>query len=275
MARKNSKTRSGEQADAPASDDLAVPVPRDDAERKIVESFGSPSRMVYVLLAASPLSCLGAHLAYARGGRALAGCLGFLAIGFAGSVASAAAFLLGRSDAWAEAARGTDPKEDPRSAAVGALLIFGALWFLSICSAVAWIFRGGAEWRRRQAARAKAAIVAKREAERKEAEDATRREKEEKQRQELAEMRERHLIPLYGGDASFPALVREGRLAIGMTRKAVEDALGKPCDTKEDISTSGRKDRLYFREQVGARGKVSYGLEVTLIGGRVVKIKDL
>jgi hypothetical protein len=69
-------------------------------------------------------------------------------------------------------------------------------------------------------------------------------------------------------------LVREGRIAIGMTRRAVEDALGEPGDTKEDISVSGRKDKLYFREQVGARGKVSYALEVTLIDGRVVKIKD-
>lgn len=282
MARKNAKARSAARAEAPASDDVAMPVPRDDAERKIVESFGSPSRMVYVLLAASPLSCLGTHLAYARGGRGCAGCLGFMAMAFVGSAASAAAFLLGWSDFWVESAGGNDPKENPYEAAVVAVVLVGALWFLGICSAVGWVFRGGAEWKRRQVVRATAAIVAKREDERKKAEEAERRAKEAEQRRQLAEMRERHaemrerqLIPLYGGDARFPALVRQGRLAIGMTRRAVEDALGAPCDTKEDISTSGRKDRLYFRERVSARGKVSYGLEVTLVDGRVVKIKDL
>ena len=276
-----------------AGSELTMPVPRDEDERKIVESIGSRSRLVYILIAISPLSCLGTHLAYARiPTRGCAGCLGFLALLFLYPVAACAMFLLGISDFWAESVRRSTPNRDPNDSAIFWVALVGFLWFLGICAALKWTFLGSAAWKRGQVARATAqieakrekerekvarataAIEAKREKERNEAEESARRAKEAKQMAELAEMRERHLIPLYGGDPSFPGLVRQGRIAIGMTRRAVEDALGEPGDTKEDISVSGRKDKLYFGKQVSARGKVSYRLEVTLIDGLVVKIKD-
>jgi hypothetical protein len=274
MNKRTRKSDGPSEAVARAGSELTMPVPRDEIERNIVDSIGSRSRLVYILIAISPLSCLGTHLVYARSGRGCAGCLGVFALSFVVAAAGAMAFLLGVSDSWAQSVREKNPNDDPRESAIAVVAVVGFLWFLGICAALKWTFRGSAAWKRGQVARATAAIEAKRERERKEAEESARRATVAKQMAELAEMRERHLIPLYGGDPRFPDLVREGRIAIGMTRRAVEDALGEPGDTKEDISVSGRKDKLYFREQVGARGKVSYALEVTLIDGRVVKIKD-
>lgn len=293
MKKKTRKSDGPSEEVVRAGSELTMPVPRDEDERKIVESIGSKSRLAYILIAISPLSCLGTHLAYARiPTRGCAGCLGVFALLIVWGAASAMAFLLGIDDSWAQSIREKDPPGDPNDAAIVWVALVGFLWFLGICAALKWTFLGSAAWKRGQVARATAqieekrekerkkvalataAIEAKREQERKEAEESARRAKEAKQMAELAEMRERHLIPLYGGDPRFPGWVRQGRIAIGMTRRAVEDALGEPGDTKEDISVSGRKDKLYFGKQVSARGKVSYRLEVTLIDGVVVKMKD-
>lgn len=277
MASKKLKAVAAERAEARGVEDVHMPVPLNSAEREIVDSYSKRSRMVYIVLAASPLSCIGMHLLYARGGWIMAGCLGFIAspllLMMLAMAAQSLAFLLG----WVEfdfgelAARDGSFRsvQDMRGAFIGVsicvVVFVGVLWLLGICAAVRWaFFRDEAAWKRRQAKGATAAIAASRESERKKAEANARRARAEAERTEL-----------YGGDPDFLALVRQGKVAIGMTKRAVKDALGVPRDTKEDISASSRKERLYYREKVGARGKVTYELEITLVDDRVVKIKDL
>jgi hypothetical protein len=309
MARKTK--RKSPKSDGPseevprAGSELTMPVPRDEDERKIVESIGSRSRLVYILIAMSPLSCLGTHLAYARiPTRGCAGCLGFLALLFVLVAAPSMASLLGEIYSVAQSVGEQNPNDVPRGSAIALVAVVGFLWFLGICAGLRWTFLGSAAWKRGQVARATAqieakreeernkaarraaAIEAKREKERNEAEESARRAKAAKQMAELAEMRhaeERReqarrdaaLVPLYGGEVRFVEMVKKGSIALGMTRAAVEASWGSPADIREEISASRHRVRLFFGREVGARGKVTYRHEVVLLGNRVVSIKDL
>ena len=77
----------------------------------------------------------------------------------------------------------------------------------------------------------------------------------------------------YGGSCSFVDDVKQGVVAIGMSRLGVATALGRPAHRSEEISRDKEVERLFFGETVGPRGGVRHLLEVTLVNGRVEKIK--
>lgn len=305
--------------------DLEMPIPFDEVESRIVAAYRRPTLRGYVLLAASPLSCFGAHLAYARGRRLRTGCLGCTGLFFVLGAVGAAQTLLGLGSG-----RNLDGAE------VFILLLVGIPWLFGILSAVRWTRRGEAMWRRRQVSRATEAIeilnrgsgrlqaavahqqekdrreAAKRRAEiftalcrdperkrviqgllrgvvdfraAKQAEEFAKRERmraEQKRirqeaaraRQERESQRDAALAELYGGRHRFLDLVRRRELALDMTEAAVRAVHGSPVEVKREETASRRVERFLYKPTKGSRGKVTYGLEVTLVNGIVTKIKE-
>jgi hypothetical protein len=81
------------------------------------------------------------------------------------------------------------------------------------------------------------------------------------------------IVTLHGGSPEFVSLANEGRVALGMSFAALETALGQPEDRHFDIARGREVVKLCYGKSVGARGGVSYGLEITMVNGSVDRIK--